>query len=462
MRTIILTVCVFYSAALFANTDSLHRFSINQFFSVVLNNHPMAKAAQLRVGAAEAYLQKARGGFDPKLKLSNEDKFYKNTNYFNIFSSGISVPTMGGLELKSGYDYNRGLNINPENKLPDAGLLYAGLTLSVGQGLMIDERRAVLAQAKIQRVAGEVERQALLNELLYDAGKYYWNWFAAYHQLEVFRKARTAAYERLQAVKSSAEFGDRPSVDTLEASIQYQERQLSLMQSELAYKNARIELALYLWDAEMRPFELASNTIPPALDSLFFEPDLEVFFNKDWWKNHPEYRLYAFKKDQLMVEKRWRKEQLKPLLNLSYQPLTAGNQMATWSTNDYKFGVTFSMPLLFRKERGELAITKFKIKETEYNMAFKSTEILTKFSTAFNEYGNFTEQLVFYRNTVNNYASLLNAEKDIFNNGESSLFMINAREMSYISASVKLIDIAVKARKASLMLRYASGQLYNF
>ena len=120
------------------------------------------------------------------------------------------------------------------------------------------------------------------------------------------------------------------------------------------------------------------------------------------------------------------------------------------------------MPLLFRKERGELAITKFKIKETEYNMAFKSTEILTKFTTAFNEYGNLSDQLMFYRNTVDNYASLLNAEKDIFNNGESSLFMINAREMSYISASLKLIDIAVKARKASLMLRYASGQLYNF
>lgn len=462
MKTILLVLCLLLMSGVSANSDSLHHFTIKQFFAVVLSNHPMAKAAGLKVNAAEAYLQKARGNFDPKLKLSTEDKFYKNTNYFNLLSSGISVPTMGGLELKTGYDYNRGLNLNPENILPDAGLLYAGLTLSVGQGLLIDERRAVLAQAKIQRVAGVAEQQAMLNDLLYDAGKYYWNWFAAYHQLQVFRKARTAAFERLQAVKSAAEFGDRPSVDTLEASIQFQERQLSLMQSELAYKNAGIELALYLWDAEMRPYALASKTVPPDLDSATFEPDLEVFFNKDWWMNHPEYRLYSFKKDQLLVEKRWKKEQLKPLLNLSYQPLTAANQIATWSTNDYKFGVTFSMPLLLRKERGELAITKFKIKETEYNMAFKSTEILTKFSTAFNEYGNLSDQLTFYRNTVDNYAALLNAEKDIFNNGESSLFMINAREMSYISASLKLIDIAVKARKASLMLRYASGQLYNF
>jgi outer membrane protein TolC len=162
-----------------------------------------------------------------------------------------------------------------------------------------------------------------------------------------------------------------------------------------------------------------------------------------------------------MVEKRWKKEQLKPLLNLSYQPLTAGNQIATWSTNDYKFGMTFSMPLLFRKERGDLAITRFKIKETEYNMAFKTSEILTKTNTAINEYTATVDQLELYNGTVNNYADLLEAEKNIFNNGESSLFMINARELSYISARLKLIDIAVKNRKAFITAEYAAGLLYK-
>jgi outer membrane protein TolC len=462
MKNYFLITLLLFQLKLVAQSDSTVTFSMEQYFQVVLNNHPLAKSADLRVDYAQAYLQKARGNFDPKIKVDTEDKFYKNSNYFNLMSGGLSIPTLGGLELKSGYDYNRGMNLNPENVLPDAGLLYAGLTLSVGQGLLIDERRAILAQAKIQKQSGTAERQSQLNTLLYEAGKSYWNWFSAYYQLQVFRKARVAALERLEAVKSAAQFGDRPSVDTLEASIQYQERQLSLMQSELVYKNAGIELSLYLWNKDMLPFELAATTIPPALDSVIVSPEMDMFSNKNWWLMHPDYQIYSFKKDQLMVEKRWKKEQLKPLLNLSYQPLTAADQTATWSTNDYKFGLTFSMPLLFRKERGDLAITRFKIKETEYNMAFKSTELITKSATAVNDYQNSLDQLFFYRNTVDNYASLLQAEKDIFNNGESSLFMINARELSYISASLKLIDIAVKNRKASLMLRYAAGQLYNF
>ena len=461
MRNYLLIILLVFQFKLAAQSDSTVTFSIEQYFQVVLKNHPLAKSADLRVEYAKAYLQKARGNFDPKINVNTEDKFYKNSNYFNLMSGGLSIPTLGGLELKSGYDYNRGMNLNPENVLPDAGLIYAGLTLSVGQGLLIDERRAILSQAKIQMASGKVERQALLNQLLYDAGKSYWNWFAAYHQVTVFRQAKVAAYERLQAVKSAAEFGDRPSVDTLEASIQFQERQLSLMQSELAFKNAGVELSLYLWDYALRPVDVGRNTIPIELDSvLALSGEIETLGN-EWYLQHPEFQIYNYKRDQLLVEKRWKKEQLKPLLNLSYQPLTAADQMATWSTNDYKFGLTFSMPLLFRKERGDLAITRFKIKETEYNMAFKTSEILTKTNTAINEYTATIDQLVLYNGTVSNYADLLEAEKNIFNNGESSLFMINARELSYISARLKLIDIAVKNRKAFIAAEYAAGFLYK-
>lgn len=202
------------------------------------------------------------------------------------------------------------------------------------------------------------------------------------------------------------------------------------------------------------------NTIPVALDSVLLHPGEIELLSNEWYLSHPEYQVYNFKRDQLLVEKRWKKEQLKPLLNLSYQPLTAANQFATWSGNDYKFGMTFSMPLLFRKERGDLAITRFKIKETENKLVFKSSEIITKTASAINEFTNTSDQLDLYVRTVRNYSDLLEAEKNIFNNGESSLFMINARELSYISAQIKLIDIAVKNRKAFITAKYSAGLLY--
>ena len=49
----------------------------------------------------------------------------------------------------------------------------------------------------------------------------------------------------------------------------------------------------------------------------------------------------------------------------------------------------------------------------------------------------------------------------MFNNGESSLFMVNAREMNYIGARIQLLDIQVKNAKSVLGASYAAGILGN-
>jgi hypothetical protein len=64
-----------------------------------------------------------------------------------------------------------------------------------------------------------------------------------------------------------------------------------------------------------------------------------------------------------------------------------------------------------------------------------------------------------YRNNLNNYEKLWQSEKRLFESGESSLFMINSREMSYINAQLKLNDLSNKYQKASLDAEYSFGQL---
>jgi hypothetical protein len=64
-----------------------------------------------------------------------------------------------------------------------------------------------------------------------------------------------------------------------------------------------------------------------------------------------------------------------------------------------------------------------------------------------------------YSNTVKNYEQLWLAEKKLFESGESSLFMINNREMSYVNAQLKLNEIIAKNKNVSLELIYSFGQL---
>jgi hypothetical protein len=60
---------------------------------------------------------------------------------------------------------------------------------------------------------------------------------------------------------------------------------------------------------------------------------------------------------------------------------------------------------------------------------------------------------------VSNYERLWQSEKRLFDSGESSLFMINSREMSYINAQIKLNEIINKNKKAALDTEYSFGLL---
>jgi hypothetical protein len=53
----------------------------------------------------------------------------------------------------------------------------------------------------------------------------------------------------------------------------------------------------------------------------------------------------------------------------------------------------------------------------------------------------------------------LDAEKEMFESGESSLFLINARELAYIQAKLKWVESTTKSKQAFLSLKFSLAQL---
>lgn len=430
--------------------------TLKRYFDIVKANHPFAAKASLKTDEYKAYKLKARGSFDPKLGFQNEGKQYGGSEYFNLMSGSITVPTWYGIEVKTGIDRNSGKYLNPADNTPASGLLYAGLSVNLGKGLLIDERRAVLKQAELLRGLNESERLLMVNDLLLDAGKAYWEWYSAWQYRLVYRESVTVAEQRFMAVKQAAALGDRPAIDTLEAFIQLSERRISLNQAEMDYKNKSLMLSLFLWDENGRTLMPESGVSPAAWNEggLTFESVTDV-------SAHPAIRGYKFKIDQLEVERKWNREQLKPELKLMYRPLSeVSNTPLQYHSGDYKYGIGFSMPLLLRKERGQLALTGLKLQALNLDATYKREELLAKIGTYSNEYLATSEQVALYTGTVNDYLKLLESERTIFNTGESSLFMINSRELSYIGARLKLIDLQVKNNKALIGVLHAGGRLW--
>jgi outer membrane protein TolC len=138
---------------------------------------------------------------------------------------------------------------------------------------------------------------------------------------------------------------------------------------------------------------------------------------------------------------------------INYNPIT------DLSINNYKWGVTFEMPVLLRKERGDYAMANLKIQDEQYNLDNNRAYIEFKIRNASVEYQNALNQVSIYQRTAEDTYRLLEAERLMFENGESSLFLINARETTYIQAKLKLIEVVVKSKQALLALKYAMAQL---
>ena len=145
------------------------------------------------------------------------------------------------------------------------------------------------------------------------------------------------------------------------------------------------------------------------------------------------------------------------LLNKDYYVLKGFN--GALLENNYKWGIDFKLPLFLREGRGDYKKAKLKITETNLELNAKRWQVENKVRSYFTEASLLQQQLNTVNNMYNNYNTLLKAEVLKFNNGESSLFVVNTRENKVIESVQKQIELKVKYFKAKYAVDWAAGLL---
>jgi outer membrane protein TolC len=456
-----LFLCLILGQLCFGQQDeSPNVLGLNEYLAYVKEYHPVAQQANFEISAAQAKLLKSRGAFDPKLEIDWQNKEFDSKEYYDILNSTFKIPTWYGIEVKAGFEQNQGQFLNPQNSVPEDGLYSAGVSVPIGQGLFINQRMADLKQAKIMQDLGQAQRDIRLNALLYDAVLAYLDWYLAHREVELFDDFLERSQIRFEGIKQSALAGDIPTIDTLEAGIIVQNRKLSLEQANLKLIKSRLSLSNFLWfennvPLELNPLvdpeELTPNSIDPVLGTNLLQ--LENF----QLENHPKIRALDFKIDQLEVNRRLKAELLKPQLDVQYNFINERVSQVdnlNFNTNDYKAGLFFKLPLFLRKERGDLKLAKIKVNEAELDLDYESLQLQNKIQASRSEIISYNTQLQTFKSIVKDYASLLNAEERKFSFGESSVFLINSRE-------VKLIDSKLKEIKVFEKLLKSKADLFN-
>ncbi|RSK44412.1 TolC family protein [Hymenobacter perfusus] len=453
-----------------APADSGQVFSLNDLLTYVALRHPVARQAGLLPERALQEVRYARGMFDPTAASKYYGKTFGGKEYFHDWDSQLRVPLWFGADVKAGFDRGVGTYINPESQTSPAGLSYLGLSVPLAQGLLIDERRAAVRQAQALQGLAEAERRGALNKLLLQAAKDYWDWSLNYQRLRLLDRNAGLANVRFEAVRQRVLFGDLAAIDSVEALTELQNRLATLSQARVQFRNSTLLLSNYLWDEQQQPRELPAATRPQVLpgpaDWRTLPPDSVAQLSQLAQQIHPELQKSRAKLSQLGVERRLLTNKLLPKLSVDYNLLQAGQPFnpekpaslsGAYLQNNYKLGVSFAYPLLLRQERAKLQLNRLKQQELQFDLQQDTREIETGVRTVANEWEALREQLTLQEQVVRNAERLRTGEQIRFENGESSVFLINSREATLVSARVKLAELQAKYAQTQATLRWAAG-----
>ncbi len=434
------------------------------FLKIVQTYHPIAQKATIGVLKSEAEILKARGAFDPILSHYSAKKTLDSKNYYEYHSPELSIPTWYGIELSAGIENLQGSRIDPSRTIGQTS--YIGINVPLAKNLVIDKRRAALSQAKIMNKMAFEEQRNTINSLINDAMEAYFMWAKSYTVLQIVKQNVDIAQKRKNFVLRTVELGDRPAIDTLEASTQVQYFENLYQNKLLEFQNSTLGLSVYLWSENSTPMELPSDVRPNDSWTNFsllanFDLDKNSLLEKAYM-NHPELKSYQYKIEALQVDRKLKFQNLLPKIDLTYNQLSKGGPSLYTSNlleNNFQYGLKVEIPLRFSQGRGEYAQAKLKIQEENLNLAQKKQGIELKINAYFNQFQSLKKQISTQESALRNYQALVKAEESKFEQGESSLFLINSRETKSMEAAEKLIDLKSYLFKSIYALQSSAGLL---
>ncbi len=409
----------------------------------------MAFRYRLQNKMAASEIQKAKGNFDPILEAKNGSKTIDGIDYYTENSVKLGIPTWYGVDFNSSYNNIAGQKLN--NSDTKGGLTQIGINVPLAKNLLYDKRRALLDQAKYAQQMTLAEQQLMTNQLLLDAENCYWEWVKQYELFLIQKQAVEVNKQRLKLIRRTFEFGERSAIDTTEAESQLLSFELQLEDARLKFVKNTQQLSLYLWTENNQAYDVIQMIVPSdkLSSSIAYVdyPALLMELKSQALQQHAAMQYYYQKKNILESERKLKQQSLLPKIDFNYNFVNKQKYQSDYFPlfqNNYQYGLKFELALFLREARADYQMTKSKILQNKLDIDFKRQELTVKIANYQSETLNYSKQIKNSEQNILNYRRLLYAEETRYESGESSLFLINARESKLLESEIKLLELRLK------------------
>lgn len=442
------------------------QLSLNSFLRTVDANFPKMVSVRLESNLANSKAQEKRGAFDPVFSFNSDFIRYNPSSapgkaYETQMSEGtIEVLDRSGAKLAVGARLNNGRVKSPGNSTGDWGEYFVSAKIPLIRDRLTNAKTVAEKQALLGvPLADQFIRQTRF-DVLQKAGDVYWDWVGAGEKLRINQALYDLAVDRAKFIKLRVEAGANPAIDNAEANAEVFRRKGSLEKAERDLQKSELKLQFFLWNqqtiAEPKPLQ---RTRLPSLASQFELPTqnaIEAGKNTALMER-PELLGIQLSRDLFSLDLALAENERKPALDFTLEPGTDLGGGGIGLT--YKTGLFYSIPL--RQNTADGRIIQVQVKLQKLDLEEKQTRqgILIEVSDAVSSLKQTLERVKAAELEVSAAKELERGEKIRFENGSSTLFLINQRERGRAEAEIRYADVRVEMEQANLNYLITTTQI---
>lgn len=406
---------------------------------------PLIQQAVASRTIASGEVLAARGAFDHKLDgYSNSQPldFYENYRH----DIGLKRDTYGGGEVFAGYRIGRG-DFEPwylERETNKGGEFKAGFVVPLSRDRSIDQNRAELWRAQLERGRVEPEIRAMIIGATRDATAAYWQWVAAAANYRIATEVLQLGIDRTAYLERQVEEGEKADIELVDNQRIILSRSAKATDARRKLQQAAVKLSLFLRDEVGRPVVLpldaATLPFPDARSAEVWGEAADVAFAE---ANRPELEELQLARRQLAVLLRQATNETLPQIDAGLlvaqdvgEPTSPKRDK---SELELEAAITLSVPLERRKALGKARQLQGKIAQLQAKTQFAADKIALEaqvahaaLTAAAQRVDQTTEGLALARR-------MQQAEARLYELGQSTLFNLNLREQQTAEAAVERV-----------------------
>lgn len=432
--------------------------TLTQLLEQVMVSHPYLQVLEQQGRQQRFALDNADAAFDPYIGQSADSRL---SGYYSgdVATSEFAQP----LRDMNGEIYTRYRIADGDFPVYDgqydtlsAGEASIGVKLSLLKGRETDERRTAVRNARLDIERWETDYLLGVNKLLFSASMTFLNWYESHLKIERLTELRRTLEKQEAALAKKVEQGDeaRVTLEAFEANLL--EIDLLHAAEEQKLQSSATKLYYYVpakWVSRLKP-ELATEGWPFQVNPTLLS-DL-----KNTLSGHPLTDDLSLALEQQRNKQRLAANNLLPKLDVKAElARDMGTGPKSLTQTDTKIGLSFSYPLGNRQAKAKAASAQAKYKELEFKLQDTERKLNQQFETAVAQWQQSTRLSDLNAKAATLADRLQAVEKTRFDAGDTDIFVLNARQIAFIKAQLKLIAARIDERRAQLSLYYAVGGL---